>query len=158
MKNAWIAVCLAFSTGCATFDRAGDSRYLGYTRSGIRFTRGAIATLEPQAHSHRRDEIDREVRERILHQDFRFKVWMDDLTARKAFFPGIGEAEGARLDRTADIEVEVIVYADIFPVEMDAYSRQAQFDARFSYLARFNQRLFRELDRLGRIAPAQGIF
>jgi len=153
----WIAAALLAATvaGCATFDRTGDPRYPGYARSGVRVAAGAPTSFEPNHSSHRPDDVDREVRERVARHDFRFKAWMSDPATGRAFFPGISEAQGARLDRSAAIEVESIRYAEIFPMEMDAYSRRAQYDGRFSYLARFNQDLFRALDRLGIIAPSK---
>ncbi len=88
--------------------------------------------------------------------DHRFKVWMADLDSGRAYFPGLSGTDGARLGRTAHIEVEVIDDGEIFPVERDPYSSRAQAAAQFAELARFNQTLFRELDRRGRIAPRAG--
>jgi hypothetical protein len=81
---------------------------------------------------------------------------MVDRVAGRAFVPGIGRADGVRLGRTAKVEVEVIADDEIFPVERDPYSRRAQVAAQFAEMARFNRALFRELDRMGRIAPARG--
>jgi hypothetical protein len=147
-----VAVC----AGCATVDQAGDAEPPGVTLAGVRVV-GTPRGSREGAREHRTpDDAGREARERALRADWRFKVWMVDWAVGRAFFPGIGRADGVRLGRTAKVEVEVIADDEIYPVERDPYSRRAQVAAQFAEMARFNRALFRELDRMGRIAPARG--
>ncbi len=151
------AVLLAAAVaGCATADRADDPVASGCMVSGVRVVGRPRAAAAGGVDRGWPADPAREAAVRMARGDYRFQVWMDDLTSGRAYVPGLTGADGARLARTLDVGVEVIDDAEIFPVERDPYSRRAQLAAQSAAMARFNRCLFRGLDRLGRIAPAPG--
>jgi len=151
--RAAAALLAAAVAGCATAERAGDPGAPGCMVAGVRVVGRPVAAAAGEADRGWPTDPARAVAARMAREDYRFRVRMDDLNSGRAYIPGLRSAEGARLSRTAGVEVEVIDDAEIFPVERDPYSRRAQLAVRWAELARFNRCLFRGLDRLGRIAP-----
>ena len=155
-RIAWALLLLALGAGCATVDQAGDTDFPGVTLAGVRVVGAPRDWREDARERHMPGDASREARERALRGDCRFRVWMVDWAAGRAFFPGISRADGVRLGRSAKVDVEAIADDEIYPMERDPCSRRAQVAAQFAEMARFNRELFRELDRVGRFAPARG--